>query len=102
MVSRTAISESLDRIIYGPNTIPYKLTTSLISKIFHDMGVAFVEHPFVSAGCVVGFCIAAYMWFRRRARRSRGSYFNLEDKMGGLGSFRDGLLGHNNGNTKAD
>lgn len=103
MVSRTAISESLDRIVYGPNTIPSKLTTSLISKIFHDMGVTFVEHPYLSAGCIVGLLVLAYTWFSGRVRRSRGGgYFNLDETMGGLGSFKDGLLGQNMSNEKAD
>jgi protein disulfide-isomerase len=101
MVSRTAISESLDKIVYGPNTISAKLTTTLITKVFYDMRDAFISHPYLALGSVVMILLAAYSWFRGRVKRSRGQgHFRLDD---GLGSLKDGLLGGNtNGMTKAD
>ncbi|KAF4126768.1 protein disulfide-isomerase [Geosmithia morbida] len=97
MVSRTAISETLDKIVYGPNTIKPKLTTTLVQKFFLDLGVTFSEHPYLSTASVVGLIIGAYSWYRNR-RRNRGGYFNLDDP---IGNPKDGLLGQN-GSTKAD
>jgi protein disulfide-isomerase len=106
MVSRTAISESLDKIVYGPNTIPAKLTISRISKLFRDLGSSFVRHPFMGVAAIIGTLVLAYVGFRRRrAHRLRlgGSQFRMEETMGSLGSFKDGLLGQQStGNTKAD
>lgn len=99
MVSRTAISESLDKIVYGPNVIKAKLTISYFEKFFLDLRNGVVAHPIVAIGCVVlaVFCFVA--WYRGRARRARSGYFRLDDTVSGL---KDGLLGQQNGNTKAD
>ena len=103
MVSRTAISESLDKIIYGPNTIKSKLTTTLINKIFLDMRDGFIAHPFLSGGITIVVFLAIYSWLRSR-RRARGGYFKLDETMSGLGNLKDGLLGQqfNSNNEKAD
>lgn len=106
MVSRTAISESLDKIVYGPNPIPARLTISRISKLFRDLGSSFVRHPFLGVGVIIGILVLAYAGFRRRrAHRLRlgGGQFRMEETMGSLGSFKDGLLGQPTaGYAKAD
>ncbi|KAG5928307.1 hypothetical protein E4U53_002698 [Claviceps sorghi] len=102
MVSRTSIMETLDKIVYGPDVIKYKLSVSLIEKIFFDIKTAFLEHPYLSMGCVIGMTFGSFSWFRGRFRRSRGGHFRLDDSMG-IKDLKEGLLGMNgNQNTKAD
>ncbi|CAI6089876.1 hypothetical protein V2G26_006686 [Clonostachys chloroleuca] len=97
MVSRTAISESLDKIIYGRNVIKPKLAVSIFEKALLDIRVTFVEHPYLSSGCVVGVLFGLFTIFKGRFRR-RAGYFKLDEPKG---SFKDGILGQN-GYTKAD
>ncbi|KAI6785102.1 uncharacterized protein J7T54_006744 [Emericellopsis cladophorae] len=87
MVSRTAISESLDKIVYGPSTIKAKLTVSLIEKFFLDIRKTFVRHPYLSVGSVGGLLLAAWIWLRGRVRRSKG-HFRLDEPVHGM---KDGL-----------
>ncbi|KJZ79936.1 hypothetical protein HIM_00650 [Hirsutella minnesotensis 3608] len=99
LVSRTSIMETLDKIVYGPNVIKHKLTVSAPEKILFDIRVAFVEHPILSMGCVIGIGFGLFSWYRGRSRR-RGGHFRLDDTMG-IKELKDGLLG-TNGNQKAD
>jgi protein disulfide-isomerase len=102
MVSRTSIMETLDKVVYGPHVIKHKLTVSAIEKVFFDIKVAFVEHPYLSMCCVFGMAFGAFSWLRSRARRARGGHFRLDDGLG-INQLKDGLLGMNgNGNQKAD
>ncbi|KAG5982638.1 hypothetical protein E4U55_001618 [Claviceps digitariae] len=102
MASRTSIMETLDKIVYGPHVIKYKLTVSTIEKIFYDIKTAFSEHPFLSMGCVIGMTFGFLSWFRGRTRKARGGHFRLDDSMG-IKDLKEGLLGMNgNQNTKAD
>lgn len=102
MVSRTSIMETLDKIVYGANVIKYKLTVSTIEKKFFDIKAAFVEHPYLSMGCVIGMAFGTFSWLRGRSRRARGGHFRLDDTMG-IKDLKEGLLGINgNQNTKAD
>lgn len=91
--------ETLDKIVYGPNVIKHKLTVSAPEKILFDIRVAFLEHPFLSLGCVAGIGFGVFSWFRGRSRR-RGGNFRLDDTMG-IKELKEGLLGAN-GNQKAD
>lgn len=100
MVSRTAISESLDKIVYGHNAIKPKLTISIVEKFFLDIRNTVTAHPILSVIFTILSIFAFVSWYRGRARRVRGGYFRLDDTVGGL---KDGLLGQNgNSNTKAD
>ncbi|QPG94813.1 hypothetical protein C2857_007043 [Epichloe festucae Fl1] len=102
MVSRTSIMETLDKIVYGGHVIKYKLTVSTIEKKFFDIKTAFVEHPYLSMGCVIGMAFGTFSWLRGRSRRARGGHFRLDDTMG-IKDLKEGLLGMNgNQNTKAD
>lgn len=92
--------ETLDKIVYGPNTIKPKLTISSFEKVFFDIKMSFIEHPFLSVGCVAGIAFGLFSWLRGRSRRSRGGHFRLDDTMG-IRDLKDGLLGQN-GNAKAD
>lgn len=87
--------ETLDKIVNGPHVIKPKLTISAIEKVFFDIRVTFVEHPFLSIGCLAGVAFGVISWFRGRTRRTRG-HFRLDDTL-----LKDGLLGQN-GNSKAD
>ncbi|KAJ3492299.1 hypothetical protein NLG97_g5431 [Lecanicillium saksenae] len=102
LVSRTSIMETLDKIVYGPNVIKPKLTVSFIEKIFLDIRNTFRDHPLLSFLSVCGIAYGALAWFRGRRGR-RAGHFRLDDSMGGMRDFKDGLLGGGiNGNTKAD
>ncbi|TQV98776.1 hypothetical protein V2A60_007523 [Cordyceps javanica] len=102
LVSRTSIMETLDKIVYGPQVIKPKLTVSFIEKIFFDLRVTLRDHPILSLLSVCGIAYGAFTWFRARKGR-RGGHFRLDDSIGGMREFKDGLLGGGvNGNTKAD
>ncbi|KAM3513277.1 hypothetical protein MY11210_003053 [Beauveria gryllotalpidicola] len=102
LVSRTSIMETLDKIVYGPQVIKPKLTVSFIEKIFFDIRVTFRDHPILSLLSVCGVAYGALTWFRARKGR-RGGHFRLDDSIGGMREYKDGLLGGSvNGNTKAD
>lgn len=98
IVSRTAISESLDKIVYGHNAIKPKLTISIIEKFFLDIRQTVSAHPILSIIFAVASVLGFVFWYRGRTGRARGGYFRLDDTVGGL---KDGLLGQS-GNTKAD
>lgn len=105
MVSRTAISESLDKIVYGPHVIKPKLTINFLENIWLNTKNTFIEHPYLSGGCVAGILFGVFSWYRsgkairQRARSaSVNGYFKLEETMANM---KDGLLGQNN-NEKAD
>lgn len=100
LVSRTAIMETLDKIVYGPQgNLKPKLTVSLVEKVLYDIRRNFVDHPYLSGGCVFGVLFGVVSWYRSR-RRGRGGHFNLDDSLG-IRELKDGLLGQN-GNQKAD
>lgn len=92
--------ETLDKVVYNPQTLKHKLTVSSFEKIFYDIRVTLTEHPFLSFGCIAGLAFGAFSWMRGKPRRARG-HFRLEDSIS-IRDFKDGLLGGNNGNTKAD
>lgn len=94
--------ETLDKIVYAPHVIKHKLTVSTIEKIFFDIKTAFVEHPYLSMGCVIGMAFGIFSWLRSRSRKARGGHFRLDDNMG-IRDLKEGLLGMNGiQNTKAD
>ena len=91
--------ETLDKIVYGHNVIKAKLTVSILEKFFLDIKNTFVDHAILSVASTIGIVYAFYTWLHRR-RASRG-YFRIGEDSS-LGQLKDGLLGHQNGNTKAD
>ncbi|CZR37214.1 hypothetical protein LB506_006499 [Fusarium annulatum] len=97
MVSHTSIMDTLDKIVYGPNPISPKYTIGTLAKFFFDIKMNFVDHPFLSMGFVIAVGFGLYSWIRNRTRRSRGTFFRMDDSLG----LKDGLLGQN-GNDKSD
>ncbi|KAL7760427.1 hypothetical protein ACKLNR_010517 [Fusarium oxysporum f. sp. zingiberi] len=97
MVSHTSIMDTLDKIVYGPNPISPKYTIGTFAKFFFDIKMNFVDHPFLSMGFVIAVGFGLYSWIRNRTRRSRGTFFRMDDSLG----LKDGLLGQN-GNDKSD
>ncbi|KAH8884767.1 thioredoxin-like protein [Thozetella sp. PMI_491] len=95
--SRTWILETLNKVTASPPKIRPKLTISSFEKIFFDIRVTFVEHPFLTVGCIIGVALAGFSWFRGRMRRTRG-HFRLDDS---LKDVKAPFLGANT-NTKAD
>lgn len=89
--------DTLDKIVYGPNPISPKYTIGSFAKFFFDIKMNFVDRPFLSLGFVIAVAFGAYTWFRNRTRRSRGTFFRMDDSMG----LKDGLLGQNS-NAKSD
>ena len=93
--------ETINKVTANPPKIKPKLTISSIEKIFFDIRVAFLEHPFLTIGCILGLTLGAASWFRGRLRRTRG-YFRLEDNLGMKEFKLPGLLGGANTNGKVD
>ncbi|OLN97399.1 Uncharacterized protein C3D6.13c [Colletotrichum chlorophyti] len=101
LLSRTSILETINKVVTSPPKIKPKLTISSFEKIFFDMRVSFVEHPFLTLGCILGLAFGAFSWFRSRTRRGRGGHFRLEESWGNKELMKEGLLGPN-GNGKVD
>ncbi|KAJ3955909.1 hypothetical protein N0V92_007559 [Colletotrichum tropicale] len=101
LLSRTSILETINKVITSPPKIKPKLTISSFEKIFFDMRVTFVEHPYLTMGCILGLALGAASWFRGRVRRGRGGHFRLEESWGNKELMKEGLLGPN-GNGKVD
>ncbi len=80
MPSRTSILETINKVTAPTVLIRPKLTISSFEKIFFDIRITFVEHPYLSAGCVLGVCFGLVSWFRGRIRRNRGN-FRLDDNV---------------------
>ncbi|TDZ22743.1 Uncharacterized protein C8034_v005147 [Colletotrichum sidae] len=101
LLSRTSILETIGKVVTSPPKIKPKLTISSFEKIFFDMRVTFVEHPYLSMGCILGLAVGAFSWLRGRVRRGRGGHFRLEESWGNKELMKEGLLGPN-GNGKVD
>ncbi|KAK1965695.1 thioredoxin [Colletotrichum sublineola] len=101
LLSRTSILETLNKVVTSPPKIKPKLTISSFEKIFFDMRVTFVEHPYLTLGCILGLAFGFFSWFRSRARRGRGGHFRLEESWGNKELMKEGLLGPS-GNGKVD
>ncbi|KAK2059221.1 thioredoxin [Colletotrichum caudatum] len=101
LLSRTSILETINKVVTSPPKIKPKLTISSFEKIFFDMRVTFVEHPYLTMGCILGLAFGAFSWFRSRSRRGRGGHFRLEESWGNKELMKEGLLGPS-GNGKVD
>ncbi|KAK1988961.1 thioredoxin [Colletotrichum cereale] len=101
LLSRTSILETISKVVTSPPKIKPKLTISSFEKIFFDMRVTFVEHPYLTMGCILGMAFGVFSWFRSRARRGRGGHFRLEESWGNKELMKEGLLGPS-GNGKVD
>ncbi|EHA52250.1 hypothetical protein MGG_06175 [Pyricularia oryzae 70-15] len=97
--SRTSILETIGQVTRNPNKIKPKLTISSFEKIFFDIRMTFQEHPYLTAGCILGLALGGASWFRGRLRRNRG-HFRLDDSMG-RNEIKAPLLGAN-ANGKVD
>ncbi|KAI0010016.1 thioredoxin-like protein [Xylariaceae sp. FL0662B] len=89
--SRVSILETISKVTTSPPVIKPKLTISSFEKIFFDIRVTFVEHPYLSFGCIAGLGLGCASWFRGRTRRNRG-HFRLEDNLP-IKEIKEGLLG---------
>ncbi|KAI1436320.1 thioredoxin-like protein [Xylaria sp. CBS 124048] len=89
--SRVSILETLSKVISNPPMIKPKLTISSFEKIFFDIKMAFVEHPYLAIGCIAGVGFGVISLFRSRQRRSR-SPFRLDETLP-IREIKDGLLG---------
>lgn len=78
--SRTSILETLNKITAPTPKIKPKLTISAIEKVFFDIKMTFVEHPYLSTGCVLGMTLGVASWMRGRYRRT-GGHFRLDDSI---------------------
>lgn len=98
MPSRVSILETLSKVTSNPPIIKPKLTISAFEKVFFDIKVTFVEHPYLTFGCIAGVGFGIISWYRGRNRRSR-SHFRLDDSLP-IKELKDGLLGHPSGGKK--
>ncbi|KAL2024548.1 hypothetical protein VTK56DRAFT_7591 [Thermocarpiscus australiensis] len=97
--SRTSILETLNKVTANPPKLKPKLTISAIEKALFDVRVTFAEHPYLSAGCVLGVAFGCLSWFRGRIRRARGFNLKLEDA---AREFKAPLLGAGANGNKVD
>jgi protein disulfide-isomerase len=97
--SRVSILETLSKVTSNPPIIKPKLTISSFEKIFFDIKMTFVEHPYLTMGCIAGIGFGVVSWYRGRNRRNR-SHFRLDDTLP-TKELKDGLLS-NAANGKND
>ncbi|KAI2623686.1 thioredoxin-like protein [Xylaria nigripes] len=97
--SRVSILETLSKVTSNPPIIKPKLTISSFEKIFFDIKMTFVEHPYLTIGCIAGVGFGVISWYRGRQRRAR-SPFRLDDALP-IRELKDGFLG-NTANGKND
>ncbi|KAI3332223.1 thioredoxin-like protein [Xylariaceae sp. AK1471] len=90
--SRVSILETLSKVTSSPPIIKPKLTISAFEKVFFDIKVTFVEHPYLTIGCIAGIGFGIISWYRGRHRRNR-SHFRLDDSLP-IKELKDGLLGN--------
>ncbi|KAM7203514.1 thioredoxin domain containing protein [Rhypophila sp. PSN 637] len=78
--SRTSILETLGKVTANPPKLQPKLTISSIEKIFFDIKMTFKEHPYLSAGCVLGMAFTLFSVLKGRIRRGAlGGAFRLAE-----------------------
>jgi protein disulfide-isomerase len=92
MASRTSILETLPKVVISPPKIKPKSTISNFEKFFFDIRGAISGHPILSIGFIAGMVVSAFVWGRKRLRRSRGGYFRLDEKDGLLGGNMNGKV----------
>ncbi|KAI1268922.1 thioredoxin-like protein [Xylariaceae sp. FL1019] len=97
--SRVSILETIPKVTVSPPLIKPKLTISRFEKVFFDIKMAFVEHPYLALGCIAGIGFGIISWYRGRSRMGRG-HFKLDDSLP-IKEIKDSLLG-NNANGKND
>ncbi|KAI1426490.1 thioredoxin-like protein [Xylaria sp. FL1777] len=97
--SRVSILETLSKVTSNPPIIKPKLTISSIEKVFFDIKMNFVEHPYLTLGCIAGIAFGVISWYRGSQRRNRLP-FGLEESLP-IRELKDGLLG-NTANGKND
>ncbi|KAI0869243.1 thioredoxin-like protein [Hypoxylon argillaceum] len=97
--SRVSILETLSKVTTNPPIIKPKLTISSFEKIFFDIKMNFVEHPYLTLGCIAGTAFGIVSWYRGRQRRIR-SPFKLDETLP-IKEIKDGFLG-NTANGKND
>ncbi|KAI1319329.1 thioredoxin-like protein [Xylariaceae sp. FL0255] len=90
--SRVSILETISKVTTSPPIIKPKLTISSFEKIFFDIRLTFVEHPYLTMGCIAGVAFGVISWYRGRSRRGRG-HFKLDDNLA-MNQLKDGLLGN--------
>ncbi|CAN9108530.1 unnamed protein product [Alternaria alternata] len=95
-LSRAAILETIKMVTSNPPKIAAKSTTGRIAGMWLSIRHFVNNHPFISLGMFVGFFTAATLFGNSRRRRqfgSTGSYFQLGEKDGLLGSMGNGNFG---------
>lgn len=88
-------------MVASPPKIKPKLTIGSFEKVIFDIRVTFIEHPYLTGGCITGFALSALIWYRGRMRRARGGYFRVEESHG-VKELKEGLLGGASTNGKVD
>ncbi|KAF2877486.1 thioredoxin-like protein [Massariosphaeria phaeospora] len=88
--SRTSILETIGKVITSPPKITPKSTTGSFTGFFLSIGDFYTGHPWLALGGAIGFILAASLFGRSRMRRrtfgNTGSFFQLDNKEGILGS----------------
>ncbi|KAI1276035.1 thioredoxin-like protein [Xylaria sp. FL0933] len=97
--SRVSILETLSKVTSNPPMIKPKLTISAIEKVFFDIKMNFIEHPYLTLGCIAGIAFGIISWYRSSQRRNRLP-FGLDESLP-IRELKDGFLG-NTANGKND
>ncbi|KAJ2992465.1 hypothetical protein NUW58_g2165 [Xylaria curta] len=97
--SRVSILETLSKVTSNPPIIKPKLTISSFEKVFFDIKMNFVEHPYLTLGCIAGIAFGVISWYRG-PRRGNRSPFRLEETLP-IKELKEGFLG-NTANGKKD
>ncbi|KAK3997403.1 thioredoxin-like protein [Cladorrhinum sp. PSN332] len=101
--SRTSILETLPKVAHNPPKLKPKLTIGAFEKFFFDIKTTFVEHPYLSMGCILGIAFSTFSWFRGRIRRSGGrGHFRLEEGSAMKDIKAPSLFGSGGNGPKAD
>lgn len=68
MVTRSSIMETLEKVVYGPNTIETKYTLSVVGRFFFNIRMNFTDRPVFSIGFAVILLFGIWTWIRRSGR----------------------------------
>ncbi|KAI0204874.1 thioredoxin-like protein [Astrocystis sublimbata] len=98
--SRVSILETLSKVTVNPPSIKPKLTISRIEKVFFDIKMNFVEHPYLTFGCIAGVAFGIFSWYRG-GQRGKRTAFRLDDTLP-IKEMKDSILGSTTTNGKND
>lgn len=89
--SRTAILETIPKVVHQPPKISPKYTASGLYRTFYETRALVGKHSMLSIASILILSAGVLVAYKRRSRRGKGGFFRLGH------DERDGLLGGNSG-----